>query len=218
MHKYFGPRKRPEYIVYNGVDHDQWFRETREKYSDDDMINVVSCANWRRWKRLPEIIRTFNYFRCWKPESTLYIVGEMRRGAKEIIAPNVIYTGTLSEGEMINLYRNMDLYLHLGKNDSCPSTIPEAMAAGIPVITTNACGGATEMAELAGQYIADGDYQSFEPHALYKDEWNYLSDETMHKLALHMKEALWYDEPKFPDELHIRYVAKKYIEIMESVL
>ena len=215
-HKYFGRQHSSydEYIIHNGVDREKWYSPIEH----DDQIRIVSCANWRRWKRLPEMIEVFQHFKENYKKSTLYIIGEMRRGAKEILSPDVVYMGKMSPYEIRKFYQVCDLYLHLAKNDSCPSSVVEAIGAGIPVITTNACGGATEMSMLAGGYVANGDYQSFEPHFLYKDDWNAITAETRNEMAYLMNEALWFEPPDFPQSLHIEYVAEKYIKVMESVL
>lgn len=207
--RYFGKRENT-HIIYNGIDHEQWYNPVEHKG-----INIVSCANWRRWKRLPEIIRVFNHFRT-NRTATLHIIGEMKRGAEEIPTENVIYHGSISEESIRELYKSADLYLHLGKNDSCPSSVVEAIGAGIPVITTNACGGAMEMAKMAGNHIVEGDYQSYKPQKIYGENWNSISDETIRGMSKLMNDVVRSIE--FPEDLHIKTAAKKYLAVLESVI
>ncbi|KKK52114.1 hypothetical protein LCGC14_3108160, partial [marine sediment metagenome] len=73
--KYLSKRKTKIYdIVYNGVDSSRWSNPR-----EHDGINVVSCAKWRRWKRLRETIEIFIEFLKHYPESKLHIVGPMKR-------------------------------------------------------------------------------------------------------------------------------------------
>ena len=208
--KYLGERDDFS-IIYNGINPDGWYNPI-----EHDEINVVSCANWRRWKRLPEIVSIFNDFNKIYPNSKLHILGEMRVGAEEIEGKNIIYYGSINHNKMRELYRTADIYLHLAKNDSCPSTVIEAMAAQIPVITTNACGG---VSEVCNKFMVSGDSVSYEPDFTYKDEWNRISNETREEILYLMKKIVK-DKPlvSFPEYLHIDNVSMKYITAMRSVI
>jgi glycosyltransferase involved in cell wall biosynthesis len=207
-----GPIKKPHDIIFNGVDWRNWHNPI-----EHDQINIVSCANWRRWKRLPEMLKVFKYFRVKYPDSQLHIIGSMRRGAEVIPAENVHYYGKIDFEKMKSIYKFADMYLHLGKNDSCPSSVAEAIAAGIPIVTTNACGGATEMTRMVHGFIANSDYSSIEPQKYYEDEWNKISYETIVELSGLMEQALnWI--PMWHEKLNVAYTARRYLDILRSVL
>ena len=80
---------------------------------------------------------------------------------------------------MKDVFRLSDVSIQLSKKDSCPNSVVETIGAGIPTITTNTCGGATEMCNLtAGCMVVDGDglYEDTEPCKPYSDSYNIVSE------------------------------------------
>ena len=205
-------------VIHNGVDPSEW--KEKNKHSK---INIVSCAKWRRHKRLPEMIELFNMFMNKYPNSQLHILGPMKKGAAVIPNKNVIYhnpTHKIGFKEIQNVYKTADIYLHLSKKDSCPSSVVEAIAAGIPVVTTNACGGATEMCRISyGCSIVDGEDESIESDYIYRDPYNKLSKKVKNGIINSMIDVVENHKiVNLPMELRIDHVAHKYIEIMKKVL
>lgn len=216
--KYLGKRNGIYDVIYNGVNPDEW--KGFEKHNN---INIVSCSKWRRHKRLPEMIEVFDAFLKMYPTAKLHILGPMKKGARVIKHKNVIYHNPnqkIGFEEIRKIYKSCDIYLHLSKKDSCPSSVVESIAAGIPVVTSNACGGATEMCSLTpGSYIVYGDNDSLEPDYIYRDPYNALPKVLKNGIVKQMVELAWNkNRVKLPEELHIEYTAKKYIEIMEKLL
>jgi glycosyltransferase involved in cell wall biosynthesis len=143
----------------------------------------------------------------------------MRRGAKIIPHDSIIYYGQLNFNKIVEIYRIGDIHLHLSKKDACPSSVVESIAAGIPVITTNACGGSTEMCKFTeGCKIIYGESESLEPDYIYKDPYNKMPDETKNGVLEAMKTiAKNKSRAVLPKKLTIEYTAKKYIDIMKGV-
>jgi len=201
-------------IIHNGVDKSNWYNP-----ADHEGINVVSCSKWRRIKRLPEMIKIFEAFRRVYPEAKLHIIGEMARGGKKISSENVIYYGSQSLEKIKEIYRTGDIALHLCKKDSCPSNVPESIAAGIPVVTTNLCGGATEMCELVeGCKIVYEGEQDFKPDYIYRDSYNEMSKKTEESFVEAMVSIIQNKiRVELPEQLSIEYVAQKYLTMMENI-
>jgi len=200
-------------VIYNGVEKD-W-----NNYEDHEEINIVSCAKWRRHKRLPEIIEVFNEFIKTYPNSKLHIIGPMGKGAKQIPHGKVIYYGKLDFEQIKNIYKTGDISIHLSKKDSCPSSVVESIAAGMPVVTTNACGGATEMCDHTDNCcVVNGDEFTTNPDFIYKDPYNKLPKYVKSVLV---NEMIYLADTKpriiHPVHLTIEYTAMKYIEIMEMI-
>lgn len=214
--KYLDNRKTDIFdIIYNGIDKYSW-----NKPLEHNNINIICCAKWRRHKRLPETIDLFKEFLNYYPDSLLHIIGPMRVGAKKIQFKNVIYHGQLNFDQMIKIYQTGDISLHLSKKDSCPSSVVEAIAAGIPVVTTNACGGSTEMCNLTeGCIVVPGEDESINPDYIYKDPYNEIPKIVRKRL---LKSIIKIAKEKrrviLPEQLTIKHVAKKYINIMEKVI
>jgi len=217
--KYLTKRKTKIYsVIYNGVDESKWYNP-----KEHDDINVVSCAKWRRWKRLPEIIEVFYRFIEHYPEAKLHIIGPMSKGSKIIEHRNIIYHNPklqISFDKIKKIYQTMDMCLYLAKKDWCPSSVVETIAAGIPVITTNACGGATEMCKLTkGCVVVDGEKESLEPDYIYRGKYNEVPKKAQENL---LKAMSMVAESKhraiLPKELRIETTAEKYIEIMRKII
>jgi glycosyltransferase involved in cell wall biosynthesis len=214
--KYLSKRKTNIFkVIHNGIDPFDW-RNPKEH----DNINIVSCAKWRRPKRLQEIIQLFIKFLKYYSNAKLHIIGPMIKGSNIIKHPNIIYYGNVNYKKMRKIYSEMDIYLHLCKKDSCPSTVIESIASGIPVITTNVCGGATEVCNLTkGCDIIYEGIEALEPDYIYQDSYNKIPIKTENKIIKSMIEKTKNRiRVILPEELTIEYVAKQYLEIMEKVL
>lgn len=213
--KYLAKRRTKVYdVIYNGIDSAGW-----SKPADHSGVNIASCAKWRRHKRLPETIEVFDEFLKYHPTAKLHIIGPMRRGAKQIAHKNVVYHGKINFDKMIDIYRTCDIHLHLSKKDSCPSSVVESIAAGIPVITTNACGGATEMCRLTeGCIVIDGESESLELDYIYRDPYNKIPDNVKDGIVKAMLDvAKNKTRVILPRELTIEHAAQKYINIMMRI-
>ncbi len=211
--RYLGQRSTPIYdVVYNGVSNWQNFKL-------HNGINIVACAKWRRPKRLQETIEVFLEYLESYPNSKLHIIGPMSRGAKEIPTKNVIYYGRVSEDRIKEIYTTADLCIHLCKKDSCPSSVVEALSAGVPVVTTNAGGGAAELCMLCeGGYIAEGDYVTTDPDYIYKDAYNKLPDETKTSIVSLMRAIIKTGtKASMSPILSIEHTAKRYLYLMEQI-
>lgn len=213
--KYLAKRRTKVYdVIYNGMAAAGWNRPLPHSN-----INVMSCAKWRRHKRLPETVEIFLEFLKYYPDAKLHIIGPMKRGAKQIPHKNIVYHGTIVFDKMINIYRTGDMHLHLSKKDSCPSSVVESIASGIPVITTNACGGSTEMCKLTEGCVVVGDEsESLEPDYIYRDLYNKIPDGVKDGIIASMRNIA---ESKkrvvLPKELTIKYTAKQYIDVMNKI-
>jgi len=213
--KYLATRKTPFYeIIYNGIE-PNWCGELKHHTTPI----IVSCAKWRRPKRLKETIEVFEHLLTMM-DARLYIVGPMSKGCSKIVHERVKYFGHVKHDRMQDLYRKADAYIHLCKKDSCPSTVVEAIGSGIPVVTTNACGGATEMCNLTdGCEVIEGEPHSLEPDFIYNNEYNQLPKDVRKRLAKKLRNIL--KEKRrviLPNELTVEYMARRYIKVMKKAI
>lgn len=203
-------------VIYNGVDKD-WCG-TPEEHNEP---NIILLSKWRRHKRLKEIIELFLDFHNEYPNSYLHILGMLYSNIT-VKNKNIIYYGMVNRDKIASIFQKSDFSIHLSKRDSCPNSVVEAIGAGVPVITTNNCGGATEMCRITRGCIVvdgDGDYDNdFSPCAYYKDPWNALSPgvfsgvlSAMRKLT---EEKTRVEQPK---ELSAEYQAEQYIKVLEAI-
>lgn len=201
-------------VIHNGIDPTGWNAPKKHK-----RIRVYCSGKWRRPKRLEEIIEVFYMFKNLYPESELHVLGSFKKGGKEIPGKDIIYHGMVDHERMRSLYTKGDVFIHLCKRDSCPSSVVEAMASGMPVITTDSCGGAAETVSMAiGNEIVAGDSFTFHPEQIYENDCHQLTDKIKTKIVGKMYNAVKYGiRTQFPEQLHIDTIAKRYLDVMEGV-
>ena len=215
--KFLTPRKKGSLcrVIYNGIDLN-WCGERKQH----DGINIVVSGKWRRHKRLKEIISLFLEFLKIVPNSTLHILGKLHDN-KEVKHPRIIYYGMVDRtivGQVLNI---SDFSLHLSKRDSCPNSVVECIGAGIPTITTDKCGGATEMCSMVdGCVVCSGDFDNdFQPNYPYREEFNILTPELKENILKFMVEISKDKRTvQLPEQLTARYMAGEYIKVMEGVV
>ena len=201
-------------VIYNGIE-----KNWCGKFIDHEEINIIASAKWRRHKRLKETIEIFLIYLNKFPKAKLHILGKLHDN-HQVKHPNIIYYGMVNYKKMAEIYRLGDMFIHLSKKDSCPNAVVEAIGAGIPVITTSACGGSTEMCKLTkGCIICKGDSNTIKPCLPYSDAYNVLPPKLKNNLVNAMIEISNVKRRVIlPDELNIKTTAKKYINILEKAI
>lgn len=127
---------------------------TRKKYNAEaGYILHISSLDPR--DNTPVVIRAYHKALCESKVSQKLIiggdVGSERRGLEKLITElnlkdSVIFTGRLSEKELVALYHAADLFIEPSLYEGFGFQVVEAMACGIPVITSNV----TALPEVVG--------------------------------------------------------------------
>lgn len=218
VQKYLKTRKSSSIyeVIYNGIDKG-WCGEPE----GHNNINIVILCKWRRHKRLKEKIDLFLEFNKEYNDSRLHVLG-LLHDHLPIKNKNITYYGMVNRDKVASVLRMSDFSLHLSKRDSCPNSVVEAISAGLPVITTNNCGGATEMCRLIPGCIivdGDGDYDNdYSPCAYYKDPWNALPSDVFSGILSAMKKlAEEKTRVELPEVLTAQYMAEQYIKVLEAI-
>ncbi len=99
---------------------------------DQRGIFYVREALERLTQQLPGVTMTFAGCGC-APEVIAKFFGEK-------LAPSVVVLPVVPSGEMQKLYQSHDIFLFPSLMEGLPSVLLEAMASGMPVITTETCG------------------------------------------------------------------------------
>ncbi|WP_235726564.1 glycosyltransferase family 4 protein [Methylocaldum szegediense] len=114
---------------------------------DPSRPHIVVARNLEPIYGLTTAIRAFALLLQEKPEARLSIAGSgpQRRVLEDLasqlgISENVTFTGRLSPEEMADLYRKCDVMLNPSTVDNMPNSVLEALAAGLPVVSTNVGG------------------------------------------------------------------------------
>jgi len=150
-------------VVYNGVDTERFHphnaethRESlRERYGigDGEVVFLVVAHNFRL-KGVPELVAcvTKDLPRC-----RLVVVGRnrMQKGLKasaESRAPGrVVFTGAVPD--TVPYYAAADVYVHPTYYDPCSLVVLEALASGLPVVTSTMNGASELMTDGVEGYV-----------------------------------------------------------------
>ncbi len=155
MSDYYGIPADRMTVIYNGVD-TEYFHPRNKKYregirsrygfSSEDLVLLFVSHNFRL-KGLRYLIQALSLVRAKKNNVKLLVVGRdraepYRRLAKRIgCADDVLFAGNVKDLE--RYYASADILVHPTFYDPCSLVVLEALASGLPVITTrrNGAGG-----------------------------------------------------------------------------
>jgi glycosyltransferase involved in cell wall biosynthesis len=86
------------------------------------------------------------------------LLDESRLGAR--LASRVVFTGGVSDGELRALYHLADLFVYPTMGDTLPLVVLEAMACGLPVVSTTVGGIPFAVPPEAGILVPPGDAEA----------------------------------------------------------
>lgn len=208
---YLGDTSAKTTRIYNGVD--PWL-----EHKEEEIFHIVVMSTWRRWKRLKEMVEIFAEFSR-KHNAILHIIGR----TNEFIWPyaNVIYHRQLTYEQMGPILELANVTLHLGKRDSCPNSLIELLAVGIPAIVSDCGGGAAELASLVkGCIVCQGDVDlgRTSPESIYEEKWNEL-DPLFKSNVLKALEEIYEDRRRvqIPKRLTAERMAQAYGSFMGDI-
>ncbi len=135
-------------VIYNGVDtrrfnptkRDLFRNVIRKKLSIGDEFVLLYISNNFRLKGLHTLIRSLDVLKQSHTNFKALIIGRGKKSTYHKLAKrlncqdNVLFLGQVDEIE--KYYAASDLYVHPTHYDSCSLVVTEALASGLPVITT----------------------------------------------------------------------------------
>lgn len=157
MKSYFALSDDEVRVVYNGVDHETFNPSVKEARAsvrtelaldDGDLTLLFVSNNWKR-KGLDTILRAMAKLQD-KKALKLVVVGRAKerekkkfirlQGSLGLKSDAVIFAGV--RNDVASIYGAADVFVLPTKYDPCSNACLEAMATGLPVITTNDNGAA----------------------------------------------------------------------------
>ena len=123
------------------------FNDVKRQRDDDDKIILLFMSRFIIAKGILELLSAFNKIQTYHPEVTLHLIGD--GPDKDIIEKKITQLrlqekvklpGYLKGKEKAQELVNADIFILPSYSEGCPISLLEAMAAGLPVITTTVGG------------------------------------------------------------------------------
>jgi len=149
FHVLHGLKTEQVQLIYNGVDTEVFSPQHRAKWrssirrqlgvSDNEVLLLLIAHNLRL-KGLPATLRALAVLREEKHPVKLLVVGGNRRSSFERlgrslgVGDRVMFAGLVSDP--VPYYSAADVYVHPTFYDPCSLVVLEAMASGLPVVTS----------------------------------------------------------------------------------
>ena len=146
-------------IIYNGIDTGEF---VIRKERNDGKTVVLTVARLIRRKGIDDLIHAIPEILRKCPDLLVRIIGEgnlepeLRNLAKNLgVADHVEFLGYVPHEELPGYYATSDIFVLPSRNEGMSNTVLEAMAAGLPIITTDT-GGTRELISGNGLIISQG--------------------------------------------------------------
>jgi len=192
--KYLGYPEERIHVVYYGVDHEKFHVISEaevdsivEKYNlPKDQRRILYVGSEQPWKNLPTLFRAlgelkkkfrdFKLIKVGRPQNPTARAGLVALAKELTLDDNILYIDYMPEEDLPKIYNAADLFVFPSRYEGFGRPPLEAMACGIPVISSNASslpevvGDAALVVEpdnIAG--FADAMYQVMTDHNLSGD-------------------------------------------------
>lgn len=147
-------------IIYDSVVDTEYFKPEGIEREGSDQITIVFTGRLVLYKGVFLLLEAFERISRVYPNVTLIYAGEghertsLERYVREYnLTDRVIFTGRIDRNQLKTLLLNSDIYCLPTLKDPGGNAILEAMACGLPVISTNYGGPAYSVAENCGVLI-----------------------------------------------------------------
>ncbi len=156
-------------VIYNGVDCDEFYPDKQtldlEKLKKQKIINVLFIGRLTKIKGIVYLLRAFKELVKKHKDTKLLIVGEgpLKNGlfkycSDNNINVNVRFYGIIPHNKINRIYQKSHIFILPSLNEALGNVTHEAMASGLPIITTDT--GAAELIDGNGFIVRKKDPQA----------------------------------------------------------
>jgi UDP-glucose:(heptosyl)LPS alpha-1,3-glucosyltransferase len=168
--QYYGVPEAKIEVVFNCVDLDRFHPRNREMYRrakrggmeiDENTVLLLFAGNNYRLKGLEPLLRALVSLKEWFPGRPFRLliagrghIGRYQRMARTLgVSDFTLFLGPVKGMEQY--YAASDIYVHPTFYDSCSLTVLEALASGLPVVTSRFNGAADAITSDKGGKVLD---------------------------------------------------------------
>lgn len=156
MTQYFGLEADKCAFVNNGINIERYYRKEHE------LFTFINVGRQDENKNQTAILKCFAKLRNEEYPIKLYLVGDGDRHESLIeeadrlgLKDSVVFTGNVGNTE--DYYAVSDCYVQASHREALPLTALEAMATGLPIVSTNVGGMKDIVSENNGYLVSDND-------------------------------------------------------------
>lgn len=173
---------RHSIVVPNFLDN-SIIENKKNKVINTSINNVIYVGHIIKTKGCDDIIKIAEIF----PDISFKLIGYLSDEIKEIsVTKNVEFTGEISKDQVIKRMKEADLLLFPSHTEGFPNVVLEAMACGLPIVSTKV-GAIPDMIEdLGGKLVEVGDIDSMVKSILdlqNKEKRKKMSDWNLNKVS-----------------------------------
>jgi len=142
LQQIFAEHAIPADIIPNIIDTERFAFRLRDPLRP----RLLSTRNFEPLYDVASTLRAFGIVQRCYPSATLTLVGtgsgdaSLRRLAAELGLRGVLFAGRVAQEDIASYYAAADIYVQTPTIDNMPSSILEAFASGLPVVSTEAGG------------------------------------------------------------------------------
>jgi len=193
-------------IIYNGIDTKE-FKPIKNK-KGSKALKIICVARFTKIKGIDYLLQALGKLRNKNIVLTLIGDGKEKENLKELakdlkIEKKVKFLGSVPHQKITKCYQENDIFALSSLNEGMSNTVLEAMACGLPIITTNV-GGSKELINKNGFIIKRGS-----SNALRDALNNYLKNPEL--IKLHGTKSR-----QFAEKMNWNNVVRKYLREYEK--
>jgi glycosyltransferase involved in cell wall biosynthesis len=151
-------------VIPNGVELEKYFPAQNRSQSNE--FRLITAGRLSSTKRIDMLIETVDILR--KQGHKIHFIiaggGALEQSLKELVSQKKLddciqMTGRIEPDEMPDLYRESDIYISATMQEGMSNSMLEAMASGLPIITTQ-CEGLEELIKNNGIIVDNAGAES----------------------------------------------------------
>jgi glycosyltransferase involved in cell wall biosynthesis len=197
LQQVFARRGIPSAVVPNIIDIGRF--RPRSPEQRNAVPRLVVARSLEGIYDIPTALRAFALIRTELPDATLTVAGSgpelqtLQLLASELeIGEAVNFCGRLDRDQMAELYRSACVVMNPSRVDNMPNSILEAMASGVPVVSTDAGGVPFILRDgVTGLIVPAGGHRAMAAAALKALQDSTLSDRLRHAALVEVQQYAW---------------------------
>jgi len=196
--------------ITNGVDTERFAKASPMEL--EGLPSILFVGHLEHHKGIDILLKAFKSLQRENKKSFLHLVGSGRANQRYFqlarrlkLSKRIRFWGQVSSDVMPHIYKGSDIFVLPSRYDASPVVLFEALAAGIPIVTTNICGEEIIKDGRNGFLIPSRANQLYEAIRILADDQNLRNAMARNN----RRDSLNYDWSK---------VAKQYVELYDACL